>query len=533
MPEKMETLMGRWLHRLKIPVSFSYLRFKLLSHTDYPSLLSVTDTLDALRIDHTVFIVDKEKLHEIPVPFLAYVDANGGDFILVTNVTSLLQRQPGFLKQWNGLTVIAEKPDVFNDPENTKWRSKEKKNKQITVSAITLILAFAVFATLLQLNWLITGVMLTSIAGLIVSALIVQHDLGINNTITQQLCGTGKNMDCNAVLHSKNSKVFSWLNWADMGIVWFCSLFLIVLISLFSSVTAPLIALLILLTIATMPFTLFSLYYQRFVIKKWCPLCLLVIAILWAQALIVLPETGNIVLRSISLNSIGLIALIFTIVSVEWMLLLKPLFHKVRETTDKYFSLLRFKNDPDIFEAVLNQQKKTDTTPFENDLQLGNSDAPDQVMVVCNPYCKPCAETHKILHNLVEKNNIGLTIRFTVKSYSSQSTEVKTVQYLLHLIHEKTNQASKKAKTDFIKRVLSDWFEWMDMERFKTKYAVRVPEKSGNLVYDCWRWSRENEINTVPTIFLNGRMLPRGYKAGDLLFFIKETQDKTLRRARI
>ena len=69
------------------------------------------------------------------------------------------------------------------------------------------------------------------------------------------------------------------------------------------------------------------------------------------------------------------------------------------------------------------REQEIDTTSFENDLQLGNPDARLQIMVACNPYCGPCAKTHKILHELVEKNDIGLTIRFIVKNKNNSDSK--------------------------------------------------------------------------------------------------------------
>jgi len=38
---------------MNIPVSKTFLREQLLSHPDYPSLLSITDTLNELHIENT------------------------------------------------------------------------------------------------------------------------------------------------------------------------------------------------------------------------------------------------------------------------------------------------------------------------------------------------------------------------------------------------------------------------------------------------------------------------------------------------
>src|SRR5579885_2504046 len=46
-----EHLVYRWLRLMKIPVSKMFLKQQLLSRPDYPSLVSITNTLDELNIE--------------------------------------------------------------------------------------------------------------------------------------------------------------------------------------------------------------------------------------------------------------------------------------------------------------------------------------------------------------------------------------------------------------------------------------------------------------------------------------------------
>jgi hypothetical protein len=73
MATTLNTTLHNWLTELKIPVSKSYLKQQLQSHPDYPSLLSITDTLNELCIDNTAIQIEKEILPEIPTPFIAHL----------------------------------------------------------------------------------------------------------------------------------------------------------------------------------------------------------------------------------------------------------------------------------------------------------------------------------------------------------------------------------------------------------------------------------------------------------------------------
>jgi uncharacterized membrane protein len=387
MSRHFDHLVYRWLCLMKIPVSGNFLKQQMMVNPDYPSLLSITDTLDELGIENAALVVDKEKLNEIPLPFLAHTNIKGGEFILVTNLKKLFKDFPDFEKQWNGVVVAAEKPEQWNNKENVKWLTKEKRQKQflwLTVVSIILVSALSLWN---QFSWQYFGLLIASLTGLGVAVLIVQHELGISNEFTEQLCAAGKNTDCDAVIQSKGSKFLKVFNWADAGIIYFSSVFFVLTVSFFTGAGQPFTNILSLLAACALPFTFFSIYYQWRVIKKWCPLCLATVALLWAQFFLLLPDILQFSLKSILANEALFTAFSFVVAAVLWLELIKPSLQKNKELTDKNFSLLRFKNNPDIFKALLQQQRKADITPYENDLQLGNPDAPLQIMVACNPYC--------------------------------------------------------------------------------------------------------------------------------------------------
>lgn len=227
---KLETRVYQWLRQLRVPVSSKYLAQQLRSHTDYPSLLSVTGILDQLGIDNAAVVVDKERLDEIPAPFLAHGNMQGGGFMIVDNLDRFKNNE-AFYKNWNGVIVVAEK-------------AEQLKSKEAVV--------------------------------------IVQHELCINNEITERLCAVSNQTDYNAVLNSKGSKLFGWFSWADAGIIYFSSLSLALLVSLFTG-GGNSINTFTVLAVCSLPFTLFSVLYQWRVVKKWCTLCLLTVTTLWLQ----------------------------------------------------------------------------------------------------------------------------------------------------------------------------------------------------------------------------------------------------------
>jgi hypothetical protein len=109
MSDALEKLVYRWLKLLRIPTSKQYLQKKLLSHPDYPSLLSLTDTLDEMGVYNEAIVVDKEKFFQLPVPFITQTTNNQQDLLMVSNANDFLKVNPNFLEDWNGVVLLAEK----------------------------------------------------------------------------------------------------------------------------------------------------------------------------------------------------------------------------------------------------------------------------------------------------------------------------------------------------------------------------------------------------------------------------------------
>jgi protein-disulfide isomerase len=506
-------LVYRWLYHLKIPVSSNCIKEKLLAHPDYPSLVSITDTLDELHIENGAFIVEKEKLNEVPLPFLAHIGIRGGEFELITDLKEYLKRHPGFEKQWDGIAVVAEKPERFDNTENKHMLLQEKRKWQVLWFFTFFITVLSFFAVTNNFSWQYAGLLLTTIAGLSVAVLIAEHELGISNEFTEQLCAAGKHTDCDVVLASKGSKLPQWLNpitvgWADAGIIYFSSVFFLLIVSGFTGIVQSEAVVLSLLAAGSLPFTVFSIYYQWRVVKKWCPLCLATVAVLWIQFGLLLSEFDTFSFKVISLNETLFTLFTLCTLSVTWLLLIKPALQKNKELADKNFSLLRFKNNPEVFNALLQQQRKVDTTPFQDDLQLGNPEADMQIMVACNPYCGPCAKAHKILHELVEKNDIGLTVRFLIKTENREERRLQAVQYILQLAKNKPDH--------YLRKLLHNWYADMDFEKFSRKYPLNNSEQVDELLKKQELWGNESKIKFTPTIFINGHELPKQYHADDL-----------------
>ena len=100
----MEQTVSRFLRLLRVPVSDKYFRKIMASHPDFPSLLSISDTLQRLGVKHRVRRIEVSDLEKLPYPYLLPLNKNGSDILLIKDKNDLnLQRQG--LEHWGGVVL--------------------------------------------------------------------------------------------------------------------------------------------------------------------------------------------------------------------------------------------------------------------------------------------------------------------------------------------------------------------------------------------------------------------------------------------
>ena len=511
----------RWLRKLEIDISFSYLEKELRSHYAYPSLLSITDTLDAMGIDNAAIVVDKDKVDKLPVPFLAYAYKNNSEFSIINNAGKSLNPQSEEFRNWSGVIIAAEKPDaVWQIKENKNWLRKEKRNKILLrgVGLVFLLLLLNLYAV--DFSWLSAALLLTSIAGLLIAILIVLKEIGYNNRLTDKLCSISENTDCDAVMKSKGAQLAFGFGWADAGIIYFSSLVLVLILSELTGQQGAVNALLCVISILSFPFTVYSLYFQKQVAHKWCMLCLTTLGILWLQFALLFSFlfTGDFSL--LLLKGLILVLISFFCTSSIWFLL-KPVLVGRKDLQDKNFELLRFKNDPEVFETMLKHQRQVNTSAFAEDLQLGNAEAPVQILIACNPYCWPCANVHTDFHKLLDVKNFGLTVRFTIDSDKREDLKTRAVEYILKCISTPLNHTVSRKR-----QIIHDWFNVMDLDKFSRLYKASEELEVDSLLKQHDIWSRQAEIAFTPAIFINGLEMPKQFHVNDLMMIIGKWKNR-------
>ncbi|WP_299527089.1 vitamin K epoxide reductase family protein, partial [uncultured Lutibacter sp.] len=419
-------------------------KIQLLSHPYYPSINSITDLFNHFDIDNLALKVenDLETFSQLPDTFLGQIkDSKVEELILVTKANngvelvfnekkSEFKSINEFLELWTGILVVIEKPD-----KKIKGKSgiANYAKKGIIITSF-ICLGYVFIKSQPSLFQIIH--FLLSVIGIYISYLIVQHELGFHSKILDKFCsGQNKKTNCDAVLSSKGATLFGLFKLSDVGLAYFVSLVVGWLMVALNGFQAN--SIFYLLSTLTVPFTFFSIYYQWNVVKSWCPLCLTVVSILWLQfgSLFFINsfwEQLIIIDNSYVLFMGGLLAVI-----ALWSLI-QPLLKKEQEFEKLEIEHIKFKRNFNLFKAALNLSNPVNVIiPDTNELVFGNKNANFNIVIVTNPMCGYCKESHQLVEKILSNKELDLKIiiRFNVSPESIESPGTKITLKILELYH--------------------------------------------------------------------------------------------------
>lgn len=143
----------------------------------------------------------------------------------------------------------------------------------------------------------------------------------------------------------------------------------------------------------------------------------------------------------------------------------KQLIKTNKSNEQKLAELKKWKTDAQIFITQWQQEQPVDTTIWENDLLIGNPDAPLLITVACNPYCGPCAKAHEQLDGMLEKfhGKLAVQIRLLCDPKNEKDKRTIAVEAILR-------QAAVLSDKQVLQQILTDWFKWMNYEKWSNKW---------------------------------------------------------------
>lgn len=447
------------LYKLTIPFSYTAVNEAIKQHPDYPSIAAIHDVLSRYKTENIVLQVDKDKLKEVPVPFVAHLKQKPNGFVTVTSVkenevayltqgslrkeTTVTTNE--FISRWSGVALLAEKNEQSGEQE-LEQNQKQDRIAFYRIPLLILSLATLLFTAILPFETATVSIavpLVLKLAGVVVCSLLLWYEIDRNNPFLQKVCNSTKATNCNAVLQSNAAKLFGVISWSEIGFFYFTGGLLFVIFTINPSLrgTKQSLEMLAWLNVLALPYTVFSVVYQWRVTKQWCPLCLAIQALLALEAFYFI-GVGHLQQFAVT-EIVPPFVLAFLLPVTAWYFV-KPLLKKNKEAEEYKNRFYRIKNDSRIFEALLEKQKKITIAPDGLGIRLGNPDARHTIVKVCNPYCGPCAKAHPDMHSLLHNNpNLAVQIIFTPAA-DEKDYRNKPVKHLLAVAEKQNEQLTEQ-----------------------------------------------------------------------------------------
>lgn len=288
------TIFSNLLRSLGVPYTGAYSdeRFR---NMPFKSLFGFSRLLSEYGVDNEALsLSDKEEASAIPTPFIAQ-RADG--FVIVNNISYDRDGNPSkveytfynqpytsdfddFRDSLTGIVLRAYPSASSIEPDYGKHCLCETVGKSKSILLIVLVLFLAVSGFICAgIGHHLSLILLLAmdIAGLCVTFMLMQKTLSVSNHTADRVCGILQAHGCDTVLSQKASTFFGIVSWSEVGMAYFAMSTVILLI--FPQCTHYLA----LINGCCLPFTVWSIWYQRFRIRTWCTLCVITQSLLWLQ----------------------------------------------------------------------------------------------------------------------------------------------------------------------------------------------------------------------------------------------------------
>lgn len=495
-------------------------RLELYSHPDYPSLLALTDTLSFLNIKYTVGECDYNDLLKNRRPVLILLSSN---FVVIQKVTEKnivyydseeksIKRidRESFEYKWDGSVLYLINEDSFSIKcflSNLFHKYREWLLIIGTVFLLTGIFNWKDKYSILLLS--------TKIAGIIFCILLTKYHLKNKNILLNALCQNKNKFSCEAVLNSKYSQILG-ISFADIGMIYFgTTLSALIYYNIVNDI--HLFFLLLIITLCTLPVICISIFYQKLIIKKWCPLCLSIMVVLLIEVLIsiTLFFKSNIPF-DFDIQSASLLFSFTLLFGYIWSLWRSDTQNK-KISIENRFEFLKIKKNNTIFKEQLNQSRIIESYQSEYIPVYGEKNNTTILTVVMNVHCSPCAKAHSDLMELYSlfPKKLKVYILFTGNAENESDSRNELSLYLLQVFNQFGIAAFEKE--------LSTLLHSSTNKKSIRNYPINTySEKIRKDYYICLKWIQKNGITATPTIFINNKMLPSVYQISDLKYFLND-----------
>ena len=478
------------------------------------TMQGISDALNALHVNNVVYQLQPKYLEKLHGPFITQLETSHSTFCLVEKIepdrliitTAEVSHMPIsrklFAHQWTGTVLFGETTSKTVCESHCLLSNIHYMCRQHRILIAGIISVLLVFSSIWSRNYP-TGLPLylsALVCGILISTIILYREM-VDNHFLHRFCHIGKVIDCNEVLKSKGANI-AGIGIGELSWMYFTTMF-------FFTAVCPkefhlLAALSVFIAIA---FTLYSVIYQIFFIRKACLFCMLTTFSVWLTAVALYIIRNNFEWRFS-------IRILFSMIAVSTICVIFWIQAKALVSSDKEKHFLKNKLsgllNPITFQKLLALKPKV-RTMIHPDIALHNSadSTKDRLMVVVNPNCKACAKVHRHIREISADISISLVI------YTNDRLSAHIAQTIL--------SAHLSEGWDKATYLLEVWFEVQeipDVERYNINDVAQL----------LWRQQQEycerNNISHTPSVVINGHYMPSVYQLEELKYLLTPTTDK-------
>jgi ABC-type bacteriocin/lantibiotic exporter with double-glycine peptidase domain len=211
---------------ISIPIRPALLLDELKKHPEYDGLLAISDVLHFFQIKNFAFEIPNENLPQLPVPFIVHTSINGGEFVVVTELTKdritfSSQRTQNriidlelFKTVYKGISLVIQAYPLAIE-KNVRSNVIIERLKIVRAPILFTLAGFLLLG--LMSNHLLTDLpnisnniflFIVKSIGFALSVLLLIHSFDSNNPLVQKLCQHGNKINCNNLLNSNAAKAF-------------------------------------------------------------------------------------------------------------------------------------------------------------------------------------------------------------------------------------------------------------------------------------------------------------------------------------
>lgn len=517
----MEQVVVNYLRYLKVPVSAAFCMKLIVSHPDYPSLLSVSDAMERLGIPCRIGRIEEKNLSNIEFPFLIHLEGSREGLVLIKSKNDLSKEHVD-LSSWKGVVLKADPVQVIKDSEHNRELRKEHLRRRLAVVCAVSLVAALLTVALHSFSWIQSALLLTSIVGTGLGYVLIAKDLGVTYKPVESFCNTSTRVNCDRILNSDEAQILPFFSLSEAVVSYFVfQMFITGFVLPMQNAPASFLLVLMAGSALAIPVVCYSVYYQAIKAKTWCKLCMLVNGVLVIQALFFgfLAVNGTVSTQDVQLIPFLFSLALFLTVATA-VVLIKERFEITNKALQAETEASRIKNDPEVFTTILHRGIKIQAPflDFQYQMRVGSRKATIKLTMLASFDCTHCGPAYTVVEELVNQypDDISclLFFRFSEKSrinHLPASTYV--INYWKHFI---SGGPEEEAQTQ---NLIRDWYEIGNSEEFFLKYPMDNMSnlfKDRNLEIQFYKLVEYLDIGRSPFFFMNGFPLPETYTINDL-----------------